>query len=185
MERFDEFDHCVIDVNDIPMALHFYTNILGQIIPCEVTDVSFMTTDEVIYYRENAATRAQLRGTAGDLPTPHTSVKFGEALIPIFLNQEHVQEPPPEQLRGTPRLALPVTPEQMEKAVEVLRQHRISFEGPVDYPPPCPAARSMYLKDPSSNFIELSVPRDIVPPRASPSPHSSYSDVIPGSVVRA
>jgi extradiol dioxygenase family protein len=163
-DRFDEFDHCVIDVNDIQMALHFYQQVVGEIVgECEITHTSFMSTDEVLYYRANRATREGLKETAGDMPTPHTGVKFGEALIPIFLNQDQVQEPPPEQLRGTPRLALPITDEQMDKAVEVLTKYRIAFEGPVEYAAPCPAKRSIYFKDPSSNFLELSVPRDRFP----------------------
>ena len=160
MEEFSEFDHCVINVNDIPLALHFYANVLGEILgDAEITDTSFMSLEEVLYAKAQSSKRAELQPIAGSLPTPHTGVKFGEALLPIFLHQEHVQEPPPEQLLGTPRLALPVSPEQMAKAVEVLRRHGIAFQGPVEYPPPCPAERSLYFKDPSSNFLELSVPR--------------------------
>ena len=160
METFSEFDHCVINVNDIPLALHFYATILGEILgDAEITDMSFMSLEEVLYARQQGAKRAELQPIAGSLPTPHTGVKFGEALLPIFLHQEHVQEPPPEQLAGTPRLALPVSHEQMDRAVEVLTRYRVPFKGPVDYPAPCPAKRSLYFKDPSSNFLELSVPR--------------------------
>jgi len=80
--------------------------------------------------------------------------------IPLFLYSDHIQEPPPEQLRGTPRLALHVTPEQMDELIEVLQEHKVAFEGPVEHPAPCPVARSVYLKDPSSNFLELACPRD-------------------------
>ena len=160
MDTFDEFDHCVINVNDMQLALHFYGTVLGEILgDAHVTDTSYMTLEEVQLAIQQSAKRKELHGVAGTLPTPHTGVKFGEALLPIFLYQEHVQEPPPEQLVGTPRLALPVTPDQMEKAVGVLDRYRIPFKGPVDYPATCPAERSIYLKDPSSNFLELATPR--------------------------
>ncbi len=160
MDTFSEFDHCVINVTDIPMALHFYGTILGEILgDAEVTDMTYMSLEEVLQARQQTAKRQELHDVAGILPAPHTGVKFGEALLPIFLHHEHVQEPPPEQIVGTPRLALPVTHEQMDQAVDVFRRHRIPFEGPVEYPAPCPAERSIYFKDPSSNFLELSVPR--------------------------
>ena len=45
------------------------------------------------------------------------------------------------------------------KLDEVFRKHKVGFEGPVEHPAPSPVARSLYFKDPSSNFLELSVPR--------------------------
>ena len=51
-------------------------------------------------------------------------------------------------------------PEQMERAIDVLTRHDIAFEGPVTHVPPSPIARSIYLKDPSSNFLELACPRE-------------------------
>lgn len=177
MERFDEFDHCVIAVNDLELTEHFYGAILGEILGgCAIGEKTMMTTDEIIQSKQQASRRARLEGHEASVSASHGSVKFGEALIPIFLNQEMVQEPPPEQLRGTPRLGLPITPEQMERAVEVLRRHRIPFEGPIELAAPCPAERSIFLKDPSSNFLELSVPRDIGGPKVAPSPYSSYAD---------
>jgi len=177
MERFDEFDHIVINVNDMLYTQHWYRTVLGEILGgCEIGSMAGLSTDEMIHSKLMAHRRAELRDTGGEMAAPHGSVKFGEALIPIFLNQEHVQEPPPEQLRGSPRMAFPVTADQMENALEVLRRHRVPFEGPVEYPAPCPAERSIYFKDPSSNFLELSVPRLTYLPRVPPSAFSSYSE---------
>jgi hypothetical protein len=86
-------------------------------------------------------------------------VRLGQAVIPFSIYQTHVQEPPPEQLRGLPRLAFHVTTEQIDTAVEVLGRYRVPFEGPLEYPAPCLIARALYFKDPSSNFLELSCPR--------------------------
>ena len=84
----------------------------------------------------------------------------GGALIPMFLARRHEQEPPPEQLRGSPRHAFPVTEQQMTKAIELLKKHDVDFEGPVDHPEVALVKRSLYFKDPSSNFLELCVPRE-------------------------
>jgi hypothetical protein len=89
------------------------------------------------------------------VPAAHSSVKLGQTVVALFLHQTHVQEPPPEQLRGIPRLAFQVTPQQFEQAVEVFRRRKVAFEGPVEHPAPSRVARSLYFKDPSSNFLEL------------------------------
>ncbi|HEY3117436.1 MAG TPA: hypothetical protein VGK54_11905 [Chloroflexota bacterium] len=176
MLRFDEFDHCVIDVYDLQMAENWYSKVIGEIVgDCVVSERTMMTTDELIQSKQQASRRANLEGHENALSASHGGVRFGEALLPIFLHQEQVAEPPPNLLRGTPRLGLPVTAEQMAKAVEVLCRYQIPFEGPVEFAAPCPAERSLYFKDPSSNFWELSVPRDIGAPAAPPSPYSSYS----------
>ncbi len=159
MEQFREIDHSVLAVNDLILAERFYFEVLGEIIgEARIEDRSGLTTDEILRGKR----LRELRGGAGSgfVMAPHSSVRVGETIIPLFLYQEHVQEPPPEQMRGTPRLALTVTPEQMERAIDVLNRHDIAFEGPVEQQPSCPVARSIYLKDPSSNFIELACPRD-------------------------
>ena len=157
-----EIDHSVVAVNDLILAERFYAEILGEILGGHLEDRSLLTTDELIRGR-------RLRATMGDrhrdqdqparTPAPHSSVKVGDAVVAMFLYQDHVQEPPPEQLRGTPRLAFHATSEQMELAVEVLRRHRVPFEGPVEHAAPCPVVRSLYFKDPSSNFLEICCPR--------------------------
>ena len=176
MLRFDEFDHCVIDVYDLEMAEHWYSKVIGEIVgDCVVSERTMMTTDEIIQSKQSAARRRKIEGHEDSLSASHGGVKFGEALLPLFLHQEQVPEPPPDQLRGTPRLGLPVTAEQMDRAIQVLGRYKVPFEGPVHFPAPCPAERSLYFKDPSSNFWELSVPRDIGAPAAPPSPYSAYS----------
>ncbi len=156
-----EIDHSVVAVNDLILAEQFYADVLGEILGGRVEDRAMLTTDEILragrlrstmaeHYQDRPATR---------IPAPHSSVRLGRTVVAMFLHQEHVQEPPPEQLRGTPRLAFQVTPEQMAQAVDVLTRHRVPFEGPVDHPAPSRVARSLYFKDPSSNFLELCCPR--------------------------
>ena len=156
-----EIDHSVVAVNDLILAERFYGQVLAEVLGGYVEDRSGLTTDELIragrlrttmadHYKDRAAPR---------VPAPHSSVKVGETVVALFLYQDHVQEPPPEQMRGTPRLAFQATPEQLEHAMEVFRKHKVGFEGPVEHPAPSPIARSLYFKDPSSNFLELCVPR--------------------------
>jgi catechol 2,3-dioxygenase-like lactoylglutathione lyase family enzyme len=158
MTLIGELDHSAIAVNDLILAERFYAEILGEILGGEITMRTPQTTEEVLRrfktLREgknaNRETELVYRGA-----TPHSSVRVGKAIIPFSLYQTHVQEPPPEQLRGTPRLAFHVTSEQVDQAVEVFRRHSIAFEGPVEHPAPSVIARSLYFKDPSSNFLEL------------------------------
>ena len=167
MTKVQEFDHSVIAVNDLLLAQRFYHEVLGEIIgSSSVEPPTHMTTEEIIRagrLRTRMAERDATRGDGQDrgfrVPAPHGGVKVGEALIPMFLYTEHVQEPPPEVLKGTPRLAFNVSAAQLERAQEVFRRRKVSFQGPVEHPPPSPIARAIYFKDPSSNFLELCVPR--------------------------
>ena len=95
----------------------------------------------------------------GAMAVPNSGVTVGKTLLPLFLYSEHVQWPPPEQLIGTPRIALTVSPEQMEKAVEVFRKHNVAFEGPGEHPAPSPVPASVPFQDPSTNSLEPLRPR--------------------------
>jgi extradiol dioxygenase family protein len=156
-----EIDHSVVAVNDLILAERFYGEVLGEILGGMVEDRSMLTTDEVIRAGRLRTTMADhyKDRPAARVPAAHSSVKLGQTVVAMFLHQEHIQEPPPEQLRGTPRLAFNVTPEQMEQAIQVFRRRKVAFEGPVDHPAPSKVARSLYFKDPSSNFLEFCVPR--------------------------
>jgi extradiol dioxygenase family protein len=163
MPTINEFDHSVLAVNDLILARRFYDKVLGEILgSSELDEITMLTTEEVIRQgrlRSRMADRDGQPDRGFRVSAPHGGVKVGEAVIPMFLYTEHVQEPPPEQLRGTPRLAFNVTPEQMKTAVEVFRRNKVACDGPVEHPAPCPVARSLYFKDPSSNFLELCCPR--------------------------
>lgn len=134
----------------MPAATQFYAEVLGEILGEEavISGQSLGTTDQVL-----RGIRRQKK--FGGFTAPHDSVTVGKTLLPLFLYHEHVQWPPIEQVVGIPRIAITVSPEQMDKAVEVFRSHKVLFEGPVQHPAPAPVASSIYFKDPSSNFLEL------------------------------
>ncbi len=173
-----EFDHAVIRVNDFILAEQFYRRIFGGLYGDELVRVehrSMNATEEYVHTARTGGTGAraaaadEARGIETEAPSRNTdvrlagvgqgSVQIGSALIPMFLARRHEQEPPPEQLRGSPRHAFPVSEQQMEQAVELLRKYDIDFEGPVDHPDYALVRRSLYFKDPSSNFLELCIPR--------------------------
>jgi hypothetical protein len=159
MEYEAEIDRHAIWVNDLVLAERFYGGILGEILPAYVANRYMLSTEEII--RERQLQRlAERRGeeTVG-FPVPYSRAMVGQADIIFRLLDHHIQEPPVEQLQGTPRIALCVSHAQIDQAVEVLSRHRISFKGPVEYSPPSPIARSIYFKDPSGNFLELACPR--------------------------
>jgi hypothetical protein len=155
-----ELDHSAVAVNDLILAEHFHVEILGKVLGGQINMRSPMTTEDVL--KRFKSLREELhRGseTVYRGATPHSSVRLGKTVIPLSLYQNDVQEPPPEQLRGTPRLAFHVTPDQIDLAVGVFQRHGVPFEGPVEHPPPSVVARSLYFKDPSSNFLELCAQR--------------------------
>ncbi|MBM2810823.1 MAG: hypothetical protein HW416_1582 [Chloroflexi bacterium] len=174
-----EFDHAVIRVNDFILAERFYQQVFGGIFGDDLVHVehrSMNSTEEYVHTAQTGGTGARAaeadekRGLQTGEPVRVSgvrlvgigqgSVQIGGALIPMFLARKHEQEPPPEQLRGSPRHAFPVTQKQMDRAIEVLRKHDVDFEGPVDHPPQALVKRSLYFKDPSSNFLELCVPAE-------------------------
>lgn len=100
------------------------------------------------------------------LPRPNMQlyVRFGDAVLGVYLALEHRQEPPEEQMAGTPRIAFRASRAGLEETMRLLSKHRFPFhqslfQGPVEHPASAPIAASLYFKDPSSNFLELCVAR--------------------------
>src|SRR5438105_12855162 len=150
-------------VDDLVLAERFYAEVLGdEIFGNGSVDTRYMlSTDELLESRRRSGPR-ESDGEADFWVSrpPHSNVTVGAAKVSLYLADHHIQEPPPEQLRGAPRLALTATREEIERATEVLRHHEVPFEGPVDHAAPCPALRSLYFKDPAGNFLELCELRD-------------------------
>lgn len=149
----------VVMVDDLVVAERFYAEVLGEeIFGSGSLDTRYMlSTDEFLESRRRTTSRERSNGEADfwvNRP-PHSNVTVGEAKVSLYLADHHIQEPPPERLRGAPRLALTATTDQMERAVAVLTRHEVPFEGPVQHATPCPAASSLYFKDPAGNFLEL------------------------------
>src|SRR5439155_497935 len=67
---------------------------------------------------------------------PYCNVIVGHAKISLYTADRHIQEPPPEQLRGAPRMAITATSAEMTRAVDVFTRREVPFEGPELYEPP-------------------------------------------------
>jgi len=150
----------VVMVDDLVLAEQFYVEILGKGIfgSGSVESRYLLSTDELLELRRRSASRANTADREPDFWTnrpPYMNVIVGDAKVSVYVADRHIQEPPPEQLRGLPRLAISATAEQIQRATAVLARHEAPFEGPVQHAPPCPAAQSLYFKDPAGNFLEL------------------------------
>lgn len=163
-------DHAAVEVVDIEWAEDFYVHILG------------LAVDHRVGWRTEDYVRAKLWGEGKEemapgtrrwdkrytvmeqkrlLPRPNTHffVRAGDGVIAIYLATQHRQEPPEEQIVGTPRIALRTEAGGLEAAAELLTRARKSFHGPLSHPSSAPIAASLYFKDSGGNFLELAVPR--------------------------
>lgn len=146
-------------VDDLVLAERFYAVILGQEIfgRGSVDSRYLLSTDELLELRRRAGAHVSTNGEPdfwSNRP-PYVNVTVGRAKISIYVADRHVQEPPPEQIHGLPRLAISATSDEIARATEVLTRHEVPYEGPVQHAPPCPAVQSLYFKDPAGNFLEL------------------------------
>lgn len=154
-------DRRAIPVSDLTLAEEFYQDVLGPALGgyYVISRYPSTTTD---LRRGRQAARLLARRGGEDLMgrTMHyVRVVVGRAHLILYLTEDDAPEPAPEQLRGVPRFAISASDEQIEDAMERFRARRIPFEGPVEHPVQCPAARSVYVKDPCGNFLELCRPR--------------------------
>jgi catechol 2,3-dioxygenase-like lactoylglutathione lyase family enzyme len=163
-------DHAAIESHDLEWAEDFYVNRLGLIV------------DHRVGWRTEDYARAKLWGEGKEhmapgtrrwdqrytvmeqkrrLPRPNTQlfVGIGEGVLGIYLATQHRQEPPEEQIIGTPRIGLRTDRAGLEHTARLLTQHHVPIRGPVEQPRSAPIAASLYIRDPGGNFLEICVPR--------------------------
>lgn len=131
-------DHGVVSSNDLGRSLAFFTDVLGA--------------------RFERLVGVNPRGLSREVPmlaffTLANHRGFGVAL------QGEVIAPRKRSVEG-PVWGFELGERGMEGAIEWLKKSGISFEGPVNYPPPSPLATSIFVADPFDNLYELSVRRD-------------------------
>jgi catechol-2,3-dioxygenase len=143
-----EIEHVSICVNDLEEAEHFYVDVLGEVFPASLESRKYYRTADLVMSKK-----------ANRIDPPQTRVNLGDSVVALFLYEEHVQEPPPDEVAGAPLVALTATREQIARAVEAFRRHRIPFEGPVEHEASAPIECSVFVRDPSGNFLELCCPR--------------------------
>jgi catechol 2,3-dioxygenase-like lactoylglutathione lyase family enzyme len=169
--RIIGIDHAAIECHDLEWAEDFYVKRLG------------LAVDHRVGWRTEDYVRAKLWGEGKEnmapgtrrwdqrytvmeqkrrLPRPNTQLflRVGDAILGVYLATQHRQEPPEEQIVGTPRVGLRAPSRGvLTEAAELLRARRSPVEGPVDYHASASIAASLYFKDPGGNFLELCVLR--------------------------
>ena len=125
----DHIDHVVLTTRDLPSCLRFYSEVLGM------KHETFQTPSET-----------------------RIALKFGNQKINVhewgkeFTPRAHVAAP------GTLDLCF-IASVPLEKVVEKLRQSNINIlEGPVMKTGATSKLRSVYVRDPDLNLVEISVP---------------------------
>ena len=141
MAEVQSLSHSAICVHDLQEAEEFYCGILGA---HPHSGVNFITEDT-------------LKGRS-----VHKSVVLEDYLLALALAGDFMPMPPDAQLKGAHgfRHCFAVTRARFAEIMAHLEQHKVRFEGPVVHPEEGPFGASIYLKDPSGNFLEFLWRRD-------------------------
>jgi catechol 2,3-dioxygenase-like lactoylglutathione lyase family enzyme len=163
-------DHAAVECHDLEWAEDFYVKKLG------------LTVDHRVGWRTDDYVRAKLWGEGKEnmapgtrrwdqrytvmeqkrrLPRPNTHffVRLGDQVLGIYLATQHRQEPPEEQVVGTPRIGLRADRRAILEITKLLAANRTPIKGPVERSEAAPIAASLYVRDPGGNFLEICVPR--------------------------
>ena len=92
-------------------------------------------------------------------PNTHFFVRVGAEALAIYLATQHRQEPPEEQIVGTPRIGLRSGRAALTQIARQLAASRMPIQGPIEHPANAAIAASLYLRDPGGNFLEICAPR--------------------------
>jgi catechol-2,3-dioxygenase len=141
MAQVQSLNHTAICVHDLNAAEEFYCGILGA----RVASATNFVTDDVLKGR-----------------SVHKSVILADYLIALMLARDFMPMPPAEKLRGAHgfRHAFAVPRDRFSDLLSTLNDHGVTFEGPVEHPERGPFGESVYVQDPSGNFLEFLWRRD-------------------------
>ena len=141
MADIDSINHTAICVHDLGEAMEFYCGLLGA----------------VPHSRSNFQIEDARAGVAIFQSVVLEDYMFALTVAPNFMPM-----PDDGQLRGAHgfRHGLAVSRKRFGEVQRTLREHGIRFEGPVEHPAKGPFGESIYLKDPSGNFLEILWRRD-------------------------
>jgi len=133
--------HVHLKVADLERSLQFYCGVLGA----------------VPHSRSNFQIEDARNGVA-----IFQSVVLEDFMFALTSATNFMPMPDDGTLRGAHgfRHGLTVSRKRFDDVQSTLRQNGIRFEGPVDHPDKGPFGQSIYLKDPSGNFLEILWRRD-------------------------
>jgi catechol-2,3-dioxygenase len=141
MAEMQSVNHSAICVHDLQEAEDFYCGVMGA---KAVAATDFVTEDV-------------LKGRS-----LHRSIILEDYLIALMLARDFMPMPPTDQLRGAHgfRHAFAIPRARFATLLATLATKGIAYHGPVAHAPQGPFGESIYLKDPSGNFLELIWRRD-------------------------
>jgi extradiol dioxygenase family protein len=141
MAEMQSLNHSAICVHDLQEAEDFYCGILGA---KAISATDFVTEDV-------------LKGRS-----LHRAILLEDYLIALMLARDFMPMPPDQQIRGAHgfRHAFAVPHERFDALQSLLKAEGVAFEGPVEHSPRGPFGASIYVKDPSGNFLEFVWRRD-------------------------
>lgn len=137
----DSLNHTAIAVREMREAEAFYTEVLGaEPYGCTSFCLEDVKTGSAVF----------------------KSYVIGDFLLALTVARSPLAMPPAGQLRGAHgfRHGFQVSRARFAETLALLKERGIPFQGPVDHPEAGPFGQSVYFKDPSGNFLELSWRRD-------------------------
>jgi len=166
----DALDHAVVLSYDMHWAEAFYGEDLKMSVESRI---GVRTADHSRARRWAAGEEAMAPGTRrldklymtmggqNEVPRANMQVYFtvGDSTFGVYLATKHQQEPPEEQIVGTPRTAFITSRAGLDRLAEVLQSRHRPCTGPIEHPSSSSLAASLYCKDTSGNFLEFCVPR--------------------------
>ena len=126
--------HIALNVKDMQAACHFYGKILG---------LHRLTGDEV----PKTLVTLVAEGKVTNFRTPDGTI------LDLFWEPDY-EPPDPDPAKGFTRadhLAFDIAPEEMDVAMDYLRQANIEFKGPIIRP----TGKGIYFHDPDGFLIEV------------------------------
>jgi catechol 2,3-dioxygenase-like lactoylglutathione lyase family enzyme len=159
-------DHTAILAFDMLWAEKFYVELLG--LPVEGR-VGWKTADHARARIWAAGGEDMAPGTrrldklymtmGGQNEVPRANMQIflqtGSSMLMLYLATRHFQEPPEGQVFGAPRTIFGVKRDELDRTASLLEEAGQPFEGPVDHASTSPFDASLYVRDPSGNFVEL------------------------------
>jgi catechol 2,3-dioxygenase-like lactoylglutathione lyase family enzyme len=131
-------DHGVIPTNDLGKSLSFFTNVLGA--------------------RFVALVNANLRGLNREVPEIAFFILANHRGFGLSLEDQPI--PPPIRPLEGPVWGFEVDDRGLGGVIAALEQHKVAYEGPVEYPEPSPIAASLFIRDMHDFNYEFSIRRD-------------------------
>ena len=141
MADVQSLNHSAICVHDLDKAEEFYCGMLGASV---VSATNFMTEDVI-------------KGRS-----VHKSILLQDYLIALMLARDFMPMPPPDRQRGAHgfRHGFAVPRDRFNQLIAKLEERKVPYEGPRDHPTAGPFGQSIYVQDPSGNFLEFVWRRD-------------------------